>query len=225
MGDIVKLEDGTEVEYHCLNSWVARWAAKSILAGETYPAFSELDDVSVILDIGANCGAASVFFARTYPHATIHAFEPAQEPFGFLERNADNHPGIRPVNIGLLDKDDSVPLFHGKASPGASSIHQTEFTTDEHEMIVLKAADRWLRDHDVDRIDVVKIDTEGCEVPILQDLADRLADIGVVYLEFHSEDDRRTIDELLAPTHELRSVRQAQTWTGELGFVNRSVLA
>jgi hypothetical protein len=44
----MKLRDGTEVEYYCLNNWVARWGADGILSGNTYPRFDEVPDARVI---------------------------------------------------------------------------------------------------------------------------------------------------------------------------------
>jgi hypothetical protein len=45
---------------------------------------------------------------------------------------------------------------------------------------------------------VLKLDTEGCEVPILRDLGELLNAIDLIYVEYHSEADRRAIDALLA---------------------------
>jgi FkbM family methyltransferase len=216
----MKMDDGSEVEYVCLNNWVARWAAKEILAGKTYPRFDEVPEASTIVDIGANCGAASVHFARTYPNAMVHALEPARAPYVFLEKNAKRYPNILPERIGLLDRDDCVPLYHGKASAGASSIFKSEHTTDSQETVVLRSTKAWLNERGIDRIDIVKIDTEGCEVPILEALADRLPDVQALYLEFHSEEDRARIESIVSGTHELRSIRSLHSVTGELAFLN-----
>ena len=48
------------------------------------------------------------------------------------------------------------------------------------------------------RISILKIDTEGCEIPILSDLHDWLDRIDAIYVEYHCEDDRRAIDQMLA---------------------------
>ncbi|MCU0269248.1 MAG: FkbM family methyltransferase [Acidimicrobiales bacterium] len=219
----MKLADGQVVKFACIANWVTRWAAKTILAGETYPALPEVTDVTTILDVGANCGAASVFFARTYPDAVIHAFEPALEPYGFLVQNAERYPSIRPHNFGLFDCDTEVELFHGKESPGASSIIRSDFTTDETERITLREARGWLAAEGIDRVDALKIDTEGCEVQVLRNLAELLPTIKVVYLEFHSADDRRTLHELLDPTHRLVVDRALVDWTGELAYLRRGL--
>ena len=50
---------------------------------------------------------------------------------------------------------------------------------------------------------MLKVDTEGCEVPIFASLLERLGGVKVIYLEYHSEADRRELDAMLSPTHQL----------------------
>ena len=47
----------------------------NILRGTTYPIIKNID-AEVIVDLGANIGAASVFFAMNYPNSQIFSFEP-----------------------------------------------------------------------------------------------------------------------------------------------------
>lgn len=221
----MQLDDGTEVDYVVPDNWVLRLDAKEILNGRSYPVQPAVTEVRTVLDVGANYGAASLFLSRTYPTATLHAFEPASEPYGYLERNLAGHPDIHTHRFGLFDRDDTLPLFLGKASAGANSIKASRFTTDEHETITLRRGSVWLADEGIERVDVLKIDTEGCEVPILTDLAPYLPEVQVVYLEFHSVDDRAAIVELLSPTHALVSVRQALDWIGELAFLRHDLVS
>src|SRR5262249_20380280 len=41
-----------------------------------YPCLPFVDDVQVVFDIGAHDGASSAHFARHYPGAVVHGFEP-----------------------------------------------------------------------------------------------------------------------------------------------------
>jgi hypothetical protein len=76
----------------------------------------------------------------------------------------------------------------------------------------------------VDSIDILKLDTEGCEVPILRSLASRLPRTGIIYVEFHSERDRMEIDRLVLPTHALFQGRIMKPYRGELCYVIRAIL-
>src|SRR5271156_3378543 len=44
------------------------------------------EEGKTVLDIGANVGAAALYFARLFPNARIYAFEPAPDNFAVLER-------------------------------------------------------------------------------------------------------------------------------------------
>ena len=80
-----------------------------ILGGQDLSVLPFVDDVQVVFDVGANCGAATVYFARHYPDAEIHSFEPGSEPRAFLERNAADYANAHVHPIGL-SADRVVPL-------------------------------------------------------------------------------------------------------------------
>lgn len=74
---------------------------------------------AVIFDAGANVGIASVFFALTYPGATVHAFEPNPRSFEKLKRNVD---GLNVVchQVALSNTSGSATLHVGRSHLGAS---------------------------------------------------------------------------------------------------------
>ena len=51
----------------------------------------------------------------------------------------------------------------------------------------------------IEHISILKIDTEGAEVEILTDLQSWLPKTELIFIEFHSEEDRLAIDQLLTP--------------------------
>ena len=71
-------------EFECFDNCLSRVTCQTILDGRTYPVIPFVRDVSVVMDVGANVGAASVFFSLSYPDATVFAFEPAGLPYGLL---------------------------------------------------------------------------------------------------------------------------------------------
>jgi hypothetical protein len=71
--------------------------------------------------------------------------------------------------------------------------------------------------------DMLKVDTEGAEVPILQAMGHRLASITTIFLEFHSLEDRRVIEAMLAPSHDLRSEGWDAPDRGSLTYLRRSI--
>ena len=69
------------------NTWISRYGYTEILRGRTYPPIEFVDSIEMIVDVGANVGAATVYFSRLYPEATIHPCEPAAAAYELLREN------------------------------------------------------------------------------------------------------------------------------------------
>jgi len=74
----------------------------------------------------------------------------------------------------------------------------------------------------IDRFDLLKIDTEGAEVPILQAMGHRLAEITTIFLEYHSLADRAAIESMLGPSHDLKREQLDTPERGTLTFLRRA---
>lgn len=196
-------EDGFEFEFECADTIVSRWVCGDILAGKTYPFLPFVPDVRMVFDVGANCGATAVYFARHYPDAEVHAFEPASEPRAILERNAAEYQNLQVHAIGLHSVDQVVPLYKGDGDTGFGSVFRGAKNLEESEPVQLRSGGAWVAEHDIDRIDVLKVDVEGCEVEVLESLGDLLPAVKVLYVEYDSRQARRDIARLLDATHEL----------------------
>lgn len=126
----VEGDDGTPVDFECADTTVSRAVSTAILAGKTYPFLPFVDDVRVVFDVGADCGAATVHFARHYPDAEVHSFEPASDSRAFLERNAGAYANVH-VHPGELRAGGAWAAEHGitridvlkvGAEPGAADV-------------------------------------------------------------------------------------------------------
>lgn len=198
----VPVDDGDEVEFECEDTFVSRWVCQAILEGTTYPALPFLADVRVVLDVGANCGAASVHFARHHPEATVHAFEPASGPLEVLRRNAARHRNIQVHPFGLHATDQRVPLWFGSGDSIVGSVVRVDEAGGSEE-VELRAAGPWAAAEGIDRIDVLKLDVEGAEVEVVESLAPLLPGVQVIFVEYDSRQARHRLAELVEPTHEL----------------------
>jgi FkbM family methyltransferase len=196
-------DDGTPIDFECADTITSRWVCNAILAGKTYPYLPFVDDVQVVFDVGANCGATTVYFARHYPDAEVHSFEPGSEPLAFLERNAADYANAHVHPIGLHSVDQVVPLYKGRGDTVLGSVVRRSVNLDESEPVELRAAGSWTAEHGIERIDVLKVDVELCEVDVLESLAHLLPTVKVLYVEYGSRQIRRDIERLLDETHEL----------------------
>jgi len=215
---------GGELPFNLFKTDVCFQVANDIFAGITYPSVSFLSGVKTIVDVGANVGAASVYFAMAYPDAQVYAFEPGSAPLSLLQQNVAPLRNVRVFPFGLHSQERNLSLFQGRNDSVESSLCSSTRTTGESEQIRLACAAEFLMGQGIEKIDVLKIDTEGCEVPILQSLYRYLPEVKVLYVEYHSERDRRMIDEMLAETHVLWRGHISFAFRGEFCYLKRELL-
>ncbi|MBI5397162.1 MAG: FkbM family methyltransferase [Verrucomicrobia bacterium] len=150
----------------------------------------------VILDVGAHFGSYSAAVKALQPAATVFAFEPNPTTFKQLQAEAQR-AGFTAINKGCADKPGKLPLydcFDNTASAHASllkgvfeDIHHYPCVPMEVELTDL---DGFAREQQLDHIDLLKIDAEGYELPILKGAARLIADgrVDVIQFEFGESD-------------------------------------
>jgi len=195
--------------------------AKATLQGQTYPPIPFLTDVVSVLDIGANIGASAVTFAIRYPGARIVAVEPSRLASILLRCNTSAHANIECYNVGLFHTTMKRQLYLGGSDSVTNSVVQNALSSPLQEEIQLLAADAFAAEVGVTHPDIIKIDTEGCELPIISSMVDSFRGAKAVYLEYHSESDRLAIDKALTDTHILFFGRIPFPHRGELVYVRK----
>jgi hypothetical protein len=133
-------------------------------------------------------------------------------------------PGIQLERCGLFDRDCISPLYRGFESSVTGSICQSNHNTRDYDLVTLRKASAFLADHNVGRIKVLKLDTEGAELPILRDLGSWLERTQAVALEYHAEEDRLEIDRLLSGRFALVHGRVHFLHRGTLVYVAKEVI-
>ena len=130
----------------------------------------------VVLDVGANFGVISLSLMNQYPSAIIYAFEPTDYAFKKLKINIDLNPEarnhIKPCQLFVSDHEDSP-----KESHVYSSWRVDRLVKEIHPIHcgILKSAscktvtiDEFVHKNDIDRVDFIKIDTDGNELAVLR---------------------------------------------------------
>ena len=155
-------------------------------------------EVGVVLDIGANIGAASVFFGNYYPRARICSFEPVPDNFSMLTRNTEISTQVERFQIALSDHDGELTMIHspGVSNHGGWSFYQRGASGNEEKITVpIRRSGDFLREIGIETIDVIKIDTEGAEKEILKGLyPEQLATVKFMVGELHGERDFELLD-------------------------------
>jgi FkbM family methyltransferase len=120
---------------------------------------------AVIFDVGANVGEKSLYMSNLWPDADIHAFEPVATTFQTLRSNVGTAPRIRPWNVALSDSVGQAEIFLDEQYSELSSMNATR--SGRSELINRTTLDAFASDRQIDRVDLLKIDTEGHEEAVL----------------------------------------------------------
>lgn len=218
---------GQERDFRFPDNRYMRNVLDSIFGGTEYPILNLPGYVAEkIVDIGANVGATMVFFHNVYPAAAIWCYEPCRESFWCLEVNARNiSQDILVFPYGLLDRDCELPIYGGRDQCGQNSlVHSIETNAVATETVRLVQASREARERGWQHLSIVKIDTEGCEIPILRELLSVVPKIDMIYCEYHAEEDRRTIDSILTERFILGASKSVNPHQGLCLYVSRALI-
>jgi FkbM family methyltransferase len=172
-----------------------------------------------ILDIGANIGLSAAYFRLVYPDAAIYCIEPDPSAYNFLTRNSQIIGNCHAYLAGLSDATYATKFQLGSTSVLNSATRERKPGV----RTLLLDAKQFLEQLPIKDFDIIKIDTEGSEVPIIMSLREQIEKTRVVHLEFHSHSDRRIIDELLNLTHYLWYGKIESPHRGVFTYVVRSV--
>ena len=219
--------DGERRPFHLFDDEFQASSVKVILSGEKYPVPPiDRQGIDCVFDVGANIGAASVFFAATYPNASIHAFEPNHLSAPVLKRNIEGIERIAFHPFGLSDRDGEAVIRIAGSGGGASSIKSEVETADSHPITLRDAGPCLGGLATGKKAIVVKVDTEGCDAEILESIAGLFPRIQVVYVEYHSENQRRRIDRTLTGHGMLLfNALALRPHRGDLYYVRESIVA
>jgi len=152
----------------------------------------------VVVDIGANVGMFALYQLMIEPDSKVYCFEPVKEIFDILKTNTQCYNGsVETFCYGLYDMDKQVDIYRYKNS-GMSTINSKLFMSPQSsEKVWVKDAGKVFDELGIKHVDVLKIDTEGCEVQILESLGKRINKVDYIMAEYHQESDRRKMDDLL----------------------------
>jgi FkbM family methyltransferase len=145
-----------------------------------------------ILDIGGNIGASSLYFARLFPKAVIHVFEPVPTNFEILARNISPYSQIagHPVALGDADGELTIYASDNDANLGGFSFFEQGVDTSRRAIVPVRHAQQYLNEQGIGAPDIIKIDTEGAEYRILTSLSpDLLSRVQWIVGELHGEKD------------------------------------
>lgn len=160
-------------------------------------------------DIGAHRGETIQLFAKNFKIKNFYSFEASQTNFEFLKRNSEKFSkknpniNIKIKNVALGNEKKQITIKHLSES-SSSTINEIDISSkyfkkksfflydnkDRNNFYIdettqqIKLED-FILDNNIDKIDFLKIDTEGYEIKVLQGLGNQFKKVSVIMFEHH----------------------------------------
>lgn len=155
--------------------------------------FSSTVERPYIIDAGANTGCVTLYLKQLYPNADVICFEPDVDIFHLLEQNikANALSGTTLFNCALGDYDGSSHFYTSKAkhlSGGLGNSIKPVWGIQEHLSqydTTMKVPIRRLSRFINRPVDYLKLDVEGAELDILNEISTRIHHVKQLHVEVH----------------------------------------
>ncbi|HKP40099.1 FkbM family methyltransferase [Mycobacterium sp.] len=163
------------------------------------------DSAATFFDVGANVGQTAELLAESFPKATIYSFEPVPATFVELSRNTAGLSRVECVDLalGATPGEATITTDRNVLNTMTPDVSSQALTT-----VQVDTVDQFCARRTIKRVGLLKIDTEGFEVSVLQGAATMLAegriDFALVECDFFRRPDEPhgdffEVHDLLAP--------------------------
>lgn len=148
----------------------------------------------MIVDVGGYTGLSAAYFAHRYPGATIIAIEPDAENFKLLKLNTARFPNVHPVCAAVWRENGMISLCDPGYGSWGLQVRETNqaatapaaySTAPPGELIRAVTIDEIIKEFNLDRIDLLKIDVEGSEKEIFMTAQSWLPFVDTICIELH----------------------------------------
>jgi len=159
-----------------------------------------------ILDVGANKGQSIDFFLKIYLNPTIHAFEPNPVLYKMLVSKYQENKNIFIHNLGISDINGQLELNETVTDETSTfeklnyesnylqmkanvlGIKKEDIIKNKYKVQVIRLDD-FIKKMEINKIHILKIDTEGHELKCLKGLdINKGCEINYIQIESHNDD-------------------------------------
>lgn len=129
-----------------------------------------IENFHTVFDVGANIGQSAQLYLQNFRAANVYSFEPVAATYRKLEALAQIHrPRLRTFSCAMGATAGEVNI-HVHAFDRMSSIPHRR-PDDKAELVQQETLSDFCREEGIEKIDFLKIDTEGYELQVLEGAA------------------------------------------------------
>ena len=140
----------------------------------------------LVIDCGANIGMALIFFKKLYPNSRIIAFEPDKRTFEKLKKNVEINKlkNIKLFNKAVMNSEGTVNFYYDPSNPGSLSM---SIEKKRLPGVCERVDSTLLSNYIEERVDFIKMDIEGAEFSVIQELTNqnKLKLVNEIIIEYH----------------------------------------
>lgn len=149
--------------------------------------FSSSKKSPVIIDCGANVGISIAYFKHLYPKSIIHAYELSPYSYKALQElvRLNRYTDVHLYNVALANKSGEVEFYSDGAMGSTRASLYKNRSGNLPTLVKSQQLSQYITQFGT--VDFVKMDVEGAEVLILEDLSEskQLERIGEMVIEYH----------------------------------------
>lgn len=161
---------------------------KEVFTDEEYRATLKTPE-PLIIDCGSHIGLSILYFKKHYPQAKIISFEPDPTNFEILQKNivANKLTGVSLVNAALTAQNGPVILYSSDKRTSendwswGNTISYDLRPGNVQKTVPGTKLSSYLKNH----VDLIKMDIEGAELEVLQEIEPQLGGVDQIILEYH----------------------------------------
>ena len=125
--------------------------------------YFSLPENSIVFDVGGYRGDWTYELLKKNPSATVYIFEPVVSFYDNIKNRYKEQSNVKVFNFGLSDKDREVNI---SVDADSSSV----FTGVASQKIKLESIENFIKNHNIQRVDLIKINIEGEEYRLMENL-------------------------------------------------------
>lgn len=125
--------------------------------------------MDVVFDVGANEGQSARRFIETYPGVRILCFEPVFETFEALIENVSSEDQVECYRFALGGEsaEKFMSVSENRLMSHLIKGEQEHEGTDQRESVSVRTMDNFCEEEGIERVNYLKIDTEGHDLEVL----------------------------------------------------------
>jgi len=157
-------------------------------------AFSDMKEflrnrkLPLILDVGGHIGDSVDLFKQAFPCGVIHSFEPSLRSFRKLKANTAGKRDVFVWNHAIGATPGKKTLLENESTGMSSFLELGEFgwgKIESQAVVDVMTLDAFVAVNQIERVDILKSDTQGYELEVLKGAEQmlRAKRVGLIYLE------------------------------------------